>query len=247
MPVIAAALQLALDAFCCIHIWRTGRPYWWAFVVLGFPVFGAVAYIVFEMLPSAGADQHVRRVIRHFKPDAGFRARLEEVERCGSLANRLALADECINIGQFDDAIRIYESVLHGQHADDLQAMFGLANAYFWKGDAGNAVRELQRVVEREPMYASGEAKLMLARGLSGAGRANEARDTYEALLPHFAGEEARAYFVAFLAQQKDRARAEQIMADMDKRFRLASSTYRRVNHSWRRDAHKAFTEAFTV
>ena len=158
MPVIAAALQLALDVFCCVHIWRNGRPYWWAFIVVSFPVFGALAYIIFEMLPSSGAQLNVKRVIRHFQPDADFRARLNEVELCGSLANRLALADECINIGQFDDAIRIYRSVLQVQHADDLQAQCGRANAYFWKGDAGNAVRELQRVVEREPMYATGEA-----------------------------------------------------------------------------------------
>jgi hypothetical protein len=214
-------------------------------VVLGFPVFGALAYIVFEMLPGTDAQRHVRRVIRHLNPDAGFKARLDEAERCESLANRLALADECINVGQFDDAIRIYKSSLQGLHAEDLPAMFGLANAYFWKGDAPNAVRQLQRVVEREPMFASGEAKLMLARALAGAGRTAEAREAFEALLPHFSGEEARAYYIAFLAQHGDRARAESVMAELDKRFRLGGSTYRRSNNGWRRDAHKAFDAAF--
>ena len=96
-------------------------------------------------------------------------------------------------------------------------------------------------------MFATVESKLMLARALAGAGRTSEARDAFEALLPHYSGEEARAYYVAFLSQQKDRARAEAVMAEMDKRFRIGSSTYRRVNHTWRRDAHKAYKEAFAV
>jgi hypothetical protein len=246
MPVIVAALQLGLDAFCCWHIWKTGRPYWWMFVVIGFPVFGAVGYLLFEVLPSAGAHHHVKRVIKHFDPGADFRARLAEVERCGSIANKLALADECINIAQFDDAIRIYRGVLTS-HGEDLPALFGLANAYFWKGDAPNAVDTLQQVVEREPVFASGEAKLMLARALAGAGRTREARDAYEALLQHYSGEEARAYYVAFLAQQGDRARAEAVMGEIDKRLRLGSHTYRRMNDSYRRDARKAYDAAFAT
>ena len=245
MHVLAAALQLFINALCCWHVYKSGRPYWWMYIIIGVPVFGAIGYMFFELLPSSGADRHVRRVIKHFDPGRDFRARLDEVERCGSLANKLALADECINIGQFDDAIRIYRSVLEGGHANDVPALFGLATAYFWKGDAPNAVATLQKVAEHDPMHRSGEAKLMLARALAGAGRTQEARDCYEALLPHFGGEEARAYYVAFLAKQNERARAEAVLADLDKRFRVASPSYRRTNQSWRRDAHKAFEEAF--
>ena len=160
MPVIVAALQLGLDAFCCWHIWKTGRPYWWMFVVIGFPVFGAVGYLLFEVLPSAGAHHHVKRVIKHFDPGADFRARLAEVERCGSIANKLALADECINIAQFDDAIRIYRGVLQS-HADDLPALT--------------------------------------------------------------------------------------VLGEIDKRLRLGSHTYRRMNDSCRRDARKAYDAAFAA
>lgn len=247
MPALVAALQLAINAFFCYHVWKTGRPYWWMFIILGFPIFGALGYVFFEVLPASNAQAGMRRVIRHFDPGVDFRARLAEVERCGSLANKLALADECVNTGQFDDAIRIYRSVMEGSHAQDIQAQFGLATAYFWKGDAANAVALLQQVVDKEPMYRSGDAKLMLARALAGQGRADEARHCFEALLPHFSGEEARAYFIAFLAQQKDHSRAQAVLSEMDKHFRLAGSSYRRVNNSWRRDAHKVFDEAFSA
>jgi hypothetical protein len=245
MPVIAAALQLGINAFCVYHIWKSGRPYWWMFVVIGFPVFGALGYLLFEVLPSSGAQQQVKRVIKQFNPGADFKARLDEVERCGSMANKMALADECINTSQFDEAIRLYRSVMTGAYANDVQATYGLGTAYFYKRDASNAIEALKDVVSREPMFDGGDAKLMLAQAYEGAGRDSECRDCYESLIQHYAGEEARAQFVAFLARQKDKPRAETVLQEIDKRFRLGTTTYRRSNKFWRESAQKAFNDSF--
>jgi hypothetical protein len=245
MPVIAAALQLAINAFCVYHIWKTGRPYWWMFVVIGFPVFGAIGYLFFEVLPSSGAQQHVKRVIKQFNPGADFKARLDEVERCGSMANKMALADECINTAQFDEAIRLYRSVMTGAYENDLQALYGLGTAHFYKRDAHQAITALSDVVSREPMFDGGDAKLMMAQAYEGAGQDRECRDCYESLIQHYAGEEAKAQYIAFLARQKDKTRAETLLSEIDKRFRLGSTTYRRSNKNWRDSAHQAFDQAF--
>jgi hypothetical protein len=240
MPIIAAALQLAVNAFCIYHIWKSGRPYWWMFIVVGFPVLGALAYLLLEVLPSSGAQQQVRRIVKNFTPDADFRARLLEAERCGSLANKLALADECVNLSQFDDAIRMYQSVMQGRYEGDTAAQFGLASAYFWKGEAALAIEGLQKVIDQDPMYGQGQAKLMLARAYVGAGQPQTAREHYEALLPHFAGEEARAWYISFLCQQGAKESAQALMGQMDKRFRTATPAYRRDNKLWRGEAQKA-------
>jgi hypothetical protein len=247
MPVIAAALQLAINVFCCYHVWKTGRPYWWMFVIIGFPVFGAAAYFIVEVVPSGGAATHVKRVIKSFNPGADFKARLDEVERCGSMANKLSLADECINTAQFDEAIKLYKSVLVGQYTEDLTALYGLGTAYFYKRDAQQAITTLSRVMEREPMFDRGDAKLMLAQAFEGAGRDSESRDCFEALLLHYSGEEARAQYIAFLCRHSDRARAESIMHDIDKRFRLGSPSYRKENKVWRDSAKNALDAAFST
>jgi hypothetical protein len=245
MPIIAAALQLAINVFCCYHVWKSGRPYYWMFIIIGFPVFGALAYLAFEVVPSSGARTHVKRVIKHFKPGADFKARLDEVERCGSMANKMALADECINTGQFDEAIKLYKSVMVGQYTEDLTALYGLGSAYFYKRDAQQAVATLTQVIEREPMFDRGDAKLMLAQALEGADKHSESRDCFEALLLHYPGEEARAQYVAFLCRQKDRVRAQSVITEIDKRFRLGGAAYRKENSNWRTSAQQAFSTQF--
>ncbi|NJS36560.1 MAG: tetratricopeptide repeat protein [Brachymonas sp.] len=196
-------------------------------------------------MPSSSAQQHVKRVIKQFNPGADFKARLDEVERCGSMANKMALADECINTSQFDEAIRLYRSVMTGSYENDLQATYSLGTAYFYKRDAAQAIHALSEVVSREPMFDGGDAKLMLAQAYEGAGQDAQCRDCYESLIQHYAGEEARAQYIAFLARHKNRSRAEAVLNDVDKRFRLGSTTYRRSNKTWRDSAHQAFDQAF--
>jgi hypothetical protein len=40
MPLIIA-LTVIIQAFFIWHVFSTGRPYWWAFVILSFPVMGS--------------------------------------------------------------------------------------------------------------------------------------------------------------------------------------------------------------
>jgi hypothetical protein len=51
MP-IAALVDILLAITCVVHIARTGRPYFWVYIVLLVPVIGAVAYVAAELVPS---------------------------------------------------------------------------------------------------------------------------------------------------------------------------------------------------
>ena len=232
MPILAG-IPVILDLFCIIHVYRTGRPIWWYMVIVGFPVFGAIAYLLMEVLPSAGGARVTRRVIKAIDPSADLKARIAEVERCGSIANRTALADELINTGQFDDAINLYRSCLTGQHAEDVALMFGLAEAYFHKRDAENALHWLDKVIAREPWYRSGEPKLMRARALAGAGRHSEALEQYEAILEPFPGEEARCRYASLLAELGRLDEAEKTLQEAEKRARINGRQYERANREW--------------
>lgn len=232
MPLLAA-IPVILDLLCVVHAYRTGRPQWWYLVIIGFPVFGAIAYVLFEVLPQAGGTRIARRVIKVIDPGVDLKARIREVERCGSIANKAALADELISSGQFDDAIALYKSCLVGLHVDQPSLVFGLAEAYFYKRDVDHAVVTLDRVIELDPWFRSGEAKLLRARALAGLGRSEEALAQYEAILDHFPGEEARCRYASLLARLGRLDQAEKVLAEAEKRVSLNGRPYARNNKEW--------------
>jgi hypothetical protein len=238
MPFLAA-IPVILDLLCVIHIYRTGRPQWWYLVIVGFPVFGALAYLFLEVLPHAGGTRIARRVIKVIDPGVDLKARIREVERCGSIANKAALADELISSGQFDDAIDLYKSCLVGLHADQPSLVFGLAEAYFYKRDVDHAVATLDRVIELDPWFRSGEAKLLRARALAGLGRDEEALAQYEAILEHFPGEEARCRYASLLARLGRLDQAGKVLAEAEKRASLNGRQYTSNNREWLAGARK--------
>lgn len=238
MPLLAS-LPVIIDLLCIIHVYRTGRPQWWYLVIVMFPMFGALAYLFLEILPQAGGTRMARRVIKVINPGADLKARISDVERCGSVANKAALADELINSGQFDDAIKLYRSCLEGLHADDVSLTFGLAEAYFYKRDGENALATLDRVIAIEPWFRAGEAKLLRARTLASTGRSDEALSQYESILEHFPGEEARCRYASLLASLGRVEQAGRVLAEAEKRVALNGRQYARDNREWLNGARK--------
>src|SRR5688572_23074634 len=115
MPIIAA-LATAVSILFVLHAVRTGRPRWWIFVILAAPVLGPLCYVLFEIIPGTpgvhraqrSVDAALKHISRTLAPDAALAARIVEVERCGSVQNKLALAKECLESGRPQEAAQIY-------------------------------------------------------------------------------------------------------------------------------------------
>ena len=98
MPILII-LTVAVQAFFIFHVIRTNRPYWWAFVILSFPLGGSLIYYLVEIFPNSrqhrSARKTVKNIVRSIQPDAELERRAEELEICGSMDNKLALARAC--------------------------------------------------------------------------------------------------------------------------------------------------------
>ncbi len=243
MP-LAIGFQTLIILLCALHIYKTGRPYWWIAIVMMVPGFGALVYLLFEVIPHSGGSRHMKRVIKHFDPGVDLRARLMEVERCGSMQNKAALADELINAAQYDDAIRLYRSAMEGNFSDDIHLQFGLAGAYFWRGDAAEAIGWLDKVILKDAKYKFGEATLMRARALEGAGQTQQALEQYQAILPDYTGEEARSRLILLLLKMGRVEQARQAYKEMEKKIHVAPAYYRREQREFITAAKKALAEA---
>ena len=204
MPIIGAVVLLIQFCFA-YHALKTGRPYWWIFVIMAFPVAGSIIYYFVEVFPGSRehrqANKAARTLARVLQPDADLKKRAEELEICGSVDNKLALAAECMNHQMYSEAARLYESCLNGAYASDGAILFGLAKALVEGGDWDKATTMVARLTSDAPKLRPLETRLLEARTLEGRGETDAALAAYRELVPVFVGLEARYRYGSFLSR----------------------------------------------
>lgn len=202
MPVIGAVVVLIQFCFA-FHVLKSGRPYWWIFIIMAFPVMGCVIYYFVEVFPGSRehrrANKAARSLARVLQPDADLKKRVEELEICGSVDNRIALAAECMNHQMYADAAKLYESCQNGAYAADGAILFGLAEAAVEAGDWSKADAAIARLKKNAPKMRPLETRLLEARVLEGREEIDAALAIYRELLPVFVGLEARYRYGSLL------------------------------------------------
>ena len=226
MPVLII-LSVAVQAFFIFHVFRTGRPYWWAYVILAFPFGGSLIYYFVEIFPNSREERKARKavrgIVRSIKPDAELQRRTEELEICGSMDNKMALAEECESVGMFGEAARLYRSCLAGAYANDPQLLFRLAAAELMREELNETTSLLQRLESEHPTYKPLEVKLLRARLLEKTD-ASAALRLYEELVPVFSGLEAKCRYAALLRELGQEAQARSLFEEVvqhAKRFNI--------------------------
>ena len=161
--LIIGAVVLLIQSCFAYHALKTGRPYWWIFVIMAFPVAGCIIYYLVEVFP--GSREHrcagtelPRKLAQALQPDADLK-RVEELEIYGSVDNSLALAAECMNQQMYPEAARLYESCLNSLYASDGAILLGLAKALVGSGDWGEGRAAVERTqIERAEVPPAGRA-----------------------------------------------------------------------------------------
>jgi hypothetical protein len=194
MPLIVLTFIIQ----CCFiyHVFKTGRPVWWAFVILSAPVIGCIVYYFVEVFPGS-REQHAahragRHISRALNPDRELKHCLEAVDVAPTVENKVALAKEWLRHGQPHNAIALYREARTGPHADDADLALGLATACL----AANDFQEVRRLCEHlrtdHPKFRAHDVALVRARALEGLGEQTAALDEYERLAGAAVGLEAK-------------------------------------------------------
>ena len=234
------------------HVFRTGRsPMWLAALGLlslsGFVVGGLAilanfalwaAYVFFAILPdmwtSAPARRFADNVVNAADPGRGYREKQHQVVMVGSADAKRALAEECIKMGRFADAVELYESAMAGPlGAHDPTLLKGLARAKMLSGDGAAAEALFLQLKQVDPNATDADAELDYARALASQGKTDAAMKQYESVVPRYPGEEARCRFALLLQQLGQEQRAQQLFREVLDSVKGAPSYYRRRQAEW--------------
>jgi hypothetical protein len=246
MPILGAIVLFIQFCFA-YHALKTGRPYWWIFVIMAFPVMGCLIYYFVEVFPntreSTKAAKAVRDAVdgvsRRMDPEKELRQRIADLELNPSIDNRRALAEECLASGLAAEAVKLYRGCLSGPYANDPHLKIGLANAELAVRDAGALKKSAQDLLANHPGYKTGEVTLLLARALEGLGETNAAEAAYADAIKVFSGEEARFRYGAMLRSMGQMERAKGQFAELIKNTERSPEFYRESQADWIKAARK--------
>src|SRR5262249_34663714 len=97
MPALGLMI-LAAQVLCVFHVVRTGRPFWWIYLIVFAPLVGMIVYLGVELLPGLyrgpTARQVASRVNRALDPGRGVREAWRRLEMSPTVQNKTALAEQ---------------------------------------------------------------------------------------------------------------------------------------------------------
>ena len=229
---------LIVDLAFAWHVIRTGRSPIWILVIGLLGPLGWAAYVLLALLPDMMGSHTARRladnVINTADPGRAYREKKREVELVGSVDSRRALAEECIRMHRFPDAIELYESAMQGPLGENDPALLkGLARARMLSGDGAAAESLFLRLKQVDPAAFDADAELDYARALQLQGKNEEAVRQYENVTMRYPGEEARTRFALLLESMGQEARAQALFQEIIKSVSGAPSYYRARQREW--------------
>jgi len=234
--VPALGLSFIIQIALIVHVLKTGRPYYWTFVIF-IPGVGPLIYFMVELLPELMASRQGRNAVRGIKktldPTGDLRKKKAAHKMSGSVDATRKLAGELLENGQIEAAIEHYKEALTGLYENDPDLLLGLATAQFSSDQFAASRETLDRLIEKNPDFRSAEGHLIYARSVEACNDVEKAREEYAAVVVYFAGAEARARFGNFLESQGDNdlalAEYEEILTAAE----LAPRHYLKAQKRW--------------
>ena len=240
MPLLGAIVLLIQFCFA-YHALKTGRPYWWIFVIMAFPVMGCVIYYFVEVFPrtreSAKAERAISKAVsnlsRAIDPEKELRRRIAEAELNPSIDNKIALARECVVSNMPGEAVKLYRGCLAGSFAGDPNMRFGLLEAELAAGEYTAARATAEALLRENAGFKDGDVRLLLARALESSGDVNAAEGAYAEAVKTFRGEEARYRYGAMLKSLGQIDRANVLFREIIKNAERTPRFYQDAQSDW--------------
>ncbi|QOZ27022.1 MULTISPECIES: tetratricopeptide repeat protein [Bradyrhizobium] len=238
-----ALVVLLLDITLIWHAARTGRLQPWAFIILMVPLIGGLAYIVVELIPEwwggPGAAQARKRVANRLDPEKRYRELSDKLATSDTIANRAALAQECHNVGRYEEAEGHYDHIMKLPQGDDPAYALAKAQAQFARKQPADALATLDALRERWPDFESADGHLLYARALAEIGRVDEALQEYQEVTQYFPGAEARVRYGLLLQLVGRTAEARMVFNELLIQMRRAPKYLRDAQAEWLSIAEK--------
>lgn len=228
-----APVLLVIQIACVIHVLKTGRPYWWMWIIFVVPLIGVAAYIYLEVRPTWGKLDLDSLLWKFKSRPERIRILGERLEDSSTVRNRLALAGELHEAGLFDRECQILSDGLRGAFKDDVTLLLRLAEAHLEAGRAAEARQIVEQVVPPRSPDVQLQHALLNARTLASQGQAAAAEPLLKDLVARKQSEAPRYYYAEFLMATGRRDQGLSILRDILRQYRRGTVVWRFQEKRW--------------
>lgn len=222
MPYFGGGLlHFLIAGFFAVHVVRTGREYYWLFLLFGIPYVGSAVYFFAVYLPESRLHHDVRRAASATARVLDPGRELRDAERAFDLAptaqNQMRLAGALLEAGEYAKAAHHYESCLKGPFASDPVIRLGAAQARMQNGESAVALELLESIRKQTPDFRPEQTTLLLAKAYAKEGRHDNARAEFVAATQRFGSVESRAEYAIWALGQGDVAAASEQQQEIER------------------------------
>lgn len=224
---------LILYAVAIIHFIRRRPDNFWIWVILFIP-FGAVAYILMEVIPDLGLLRHTFEAFPRRKRIRHLEALITQNPAAGNLEE---LGDLYLDERDFKHARECYERAIATRLSSD--------DAFYRRGvtaieleDYATALPDLEYTVSRDPKYDLYRAMGLLAYAYAQTGQPDKAEACFEEAIRISTLSETYLNYASFLASHQRTGEAREWAQKVLQKKPTMPSYLRRRERPWFRKAN---------
>jgi len=225
--------HILLAILCAVHVIRSRQEMYWLFLLFMFPLLGSVVYFLAVMAPDLMGARGVQSAQRALDPGRELREARKELGMRRTVGVLKRVAEAHMALGQYQDALELYEEAARSAFADDSGLLQGKAAAEFECGRYEGALESLAALRAAHDTARMPHAHLTYARTLFALGREEEAFSEFEAVSAYFPGAEAKARWAEALDQANRHDEARAIWREIVETARIIPAHSRKLQSRW--------------
>ena len=147
---LVLAIPYLLQLLCIVHVMKTGREFYWIWIILLLPYVGGLAYLIVEILPGLRSRRNLRALKSGVADVLAPGKKLESLRNKASYSptvdNKLEYADALAERGEYEVALTEYRSCLTGLSKNNPAILYRTALTLFRMEDYQGAADYVARL-----------------------------------------------------------------------------------------------------
>ena len=232
--LLVAPFSLLIQIGLCVHVYKTGRPFWWIWILFMGSLLGCLAYLLIEILPELRVRSPRLGNTSWLVPKSvRLRRAREIVEDSPTVENKLGLAALFSEYDRKEEAAAVAAECPTGVFKADPETIAEVARHQLAVGKLAEAERLLAQADTTHNKSAKTRLDLLHARILLERQRYAEAGAALTPLVISSLGEAPRYYLALCHLGLGDRKRSLDLLADITKKYRNGGAIWRRAEKNW--------------